>query len=61
MVEKKKEEQRIHLNLNNLAMPEVIFGEEEEEKPEEDVHKELYIDYSGAVPEIHLKKENKED
>lgn len=55
-MKEKKEEKKMHLNIDNLAMPEVIFGEEDSTEEEDNEKKEVFIDYSGAIPEIHIKK-----
>lgn len=52
---------KLHIEMDNLAVPEVQYDEEEKEKDEElgDSEHTIEIDYSGAVPEIHIIKKNK--
>lgn len=49
-----KEKKEIHVSMDNLAMPEVHFGTKEEGNVEEE---KKNIDYSGAVPEVHIKND----
>lgn len=57
MFGKKDEEikKQMHVEIENLAVPEVRFGEQEQEEEKEN-EGEMSIDYSGAIPEIHIKK-----
>ena len=51
----KKEKHLIDVILNNVAVPEVIV----DKKPEDALGvSDAEIDYGGAVPEVHIKKNN---
>lgn len=49
----KKEKDGMHIETDNLAIPEVRFGKEEQDEAEDN---ESSIDYSGAIPQIHIVK-----
>lgn len=65
---KDEKELNMHVQTDDLAVPEVIVNEEEDNKKKvntissnseddfEDETDEDSIDYSGAIPQIHIKK-----
>lgn len=46
------EEKKPHVELDELALPEIKFDEKQETA--EDTEPKVGIDYTGAVPEIHI-------
>lgn len=54
-MERKK---NLHVESENLAVPEVRIGEEDEANIDYEKD-ETYIDFSGAIPEIHIKHKEK--
>lgn len=49
---------KIHLAVDNLAVPEIRYDEEDEFEDDEE---EIGIGFSGAVPEIHIKGKKEEN
>ena len=52
------EAKKMHIETENLAVPEIEFDENRDEDLDENVE-EPEIDFSGAIPQIHFKQ--KED
>lgn len=49
-----KIEEKIHVEMDNLAVPEIHLGDEDEEDFD-DIDDQEGVVFSGAVPEIHIK------
>lgn len=49
----KEDKDKMHVELDNLAFPEIRFDNDEDFEDDEDKE----IEYSGAVPEIHIRKD----
>lgn len=51
-----EDKKKMHIETENLAVPEIRYDDDDDFEDDEEG---MGIDYLGAVPEVHIKNNNK--
>lgn len=55
-----EDRKKFHVELNNLAMPEIVFDDDIDDDDFDDTTNDE-VDYNVAIPEVHVDKIKKKD